>query len=262
MTHLLPDIVPAEPREKIWRRDLPRNAAIGWLRAGLGDFSKNIHQSLAYGIFVYAVATAGVWLLFAYKIDYILFPALAAFMVIAPIFAMGLYEKSRRLQIGEPVSLVDMLFVRPASGYQVAFTGALLCILAMVWIRAAVIVYALFFGLLPFQGLENIGRMLFTTWTGWLMLFVGSAVGGLFASFAFAIGAISLPILLREKSDALTAMGTSMALVWNNLPVMLCWAAILVAGFILCVVTGFLGLIVIFPILGHATWHCYRALRS
>lgn len=262
MTHLLPDVVPAEPREKIWRRNLPRDAALTWLRAGFRDFSTNIHQSLVYGILVYAVAALGVWLLFVYKVDYILFPALSAFMVIGPIFAMGLYEKSRRLQLGEQVSLIDMLFVRPASGYQVAFTGALLCILAMVWIRAAVIVYALFFGLLPFPGLENISEMLFSTWSGWLMLFVGSAVGGLFAAFAFAIGAVSLPLLLRERSDALTAMGTSMALVWNNLAVMLGWAAILVAGFVFCVVTAFVGLIIVFPILGHATWHCYRALRS
>ena len=73
--------------------------------------------------------------------------------------------------------------------------------------------------------------------------------------------AISLPMLLRERSDALTAMGTSMALVWHNLDVMLVWAGIVMGLFVLSVATGFVGLIVIFPILGHGTWHCYRALR-
>lgn len=261
MNEALPDVVPAEPREKIWRRNLPATAAFGWLRAGARDFAIGLHQGLAYGLLVCLVMAGCVWVLFAYGADYILLPVLAGFMVVGPIFAMGLYEKSRRLSAGLPVSFADMIFVRPASGYQVVFTGALLCLLMMVWLRAAVIVYALFFGLLPFPGLDHIAAMLFTTPIGWAMLVVGSAVGGLFAAFSFAIGAISLPMLLRERSDALTAMGTSMALVWHNLDVMLVWAGIVMGLFVLSVATGFVGLIVIFPILGHGTWHCYRALR-
>ncbi|MDK1378684.1 MULTISPECIES: DUF2189 domain-containing protein [unclassified Sinorhizobium] len=257
----IPNVVPAEPREKIWQRNLPASAAFDWLRAGMRDFLAGMHQGLAYGLLVYVVMAGSVWLLFATGKDYILLPVLAGFMVVGPIFAMGLYEKSRRLSTGARVTFADMIFVRPAAGYQVVFTGALLCLLMVVWLRAAVIVYALFFGLLPFPGLGNIVTMLFLTPIGWAMLVVGSAIGGLFASFSFAIGAISLPMLLQERSDALTAMGTSMALVWNNLNVMLIWAGIVLALFVLSVATGFIGLIVIFPVLGHGTWHCYRALR-
>src|SRR5690606_13907031 len=94
------------------------------------------------------------------------------------------------------------------------------------WMRAAVILYALFFGLRPFPGLDHVAGMLFTTPIGWAMLIVGTLIGGLFAAFAFAISAFSVPILLSERLDALTAMGRSMALVWNNLPVMLAWGAI------------------------------------
>ena len=117
------------------------------------------------------------------------------------------------------------------------------------------------FGLLPFPGLNHIAPMLFTTQTGWAMLAVGTAVGGLFAAFSFAISAFSIPMLLNEDFDAFTAMGSSMALVWANLRVMLIWAVIVLALFLASLATGMLGLIVIYPLLGHATWHAYRAVQ-
>jgi uncharacterized membrane protein len=183
-------------------------------------------------------------------------------MVVGPLLAIGLYEKSRRLAEGEPVSLARMIFVKPKSRGQILFTGVLLCLLMLLWMRAAVIIYALFFGLRPFPGLDHIAPMLFTTPTGWAMLLVGSVVGGLFAAFSFAISMFSIPMLLAERVDALTAMGTSTALVWNNLPVMITWGAIVLALFLLSLVTGLLGLIVVFPVLGHGTWHAYRTFRS
>jgi len=67
--------------------------------------------------------------------------------------------------------------------------------------------------------------------------------------------------MLEERVDALTAMGTSMQLVWNNLPVMLAWGAIVLALFVLSLATGLLGLIIVFPLLGHGTWHAWRAIR-
>jgi uncharacterized membrane protein len=93
------------------------------------------------------------------------------------------------------------------------------------------------------------------------MLAVGTVVGGLFAAFSFAISTFSIPMLLAERIDAFTAMGTSISMVFRNLPVMLMWGAIVLALFVICVVTGLVGLIVIFPLLGHATWHSYRAIR-
>src|SRR4029077_9715780 len=178
------------------------------------------------------------------------------------ILAVGLYEKSRRLEAGLPFSWRNLVFVRPRSGGQILFIGVLLCLLMMVWIRAAVIIYALFFGLLPFPGLDHIAPMLFTTGVGWAMLIVGTAVGGLFAAFSFAISAFSIPMLLNERTDALTAMGSSMALVWTNLRVLFIWAAVVLALFLLSLATGMLGLIVIFPLLGHATWHAYREVQT
>jgi uncharacterized membrane protein len=211
---------------------------------------------------VFAVSLAIVWGLYSVGLDYILFPALAGFMVVGPLLAIGLYQKSRDIEAGTPLSLARMLFVEAQSGgRQVWYTGAILCLLMLVWMRAAVILYALFFGLRPFPGLDHIVSMLFTTPVGWAMLLVGTVVGGLFAAFSFAISTFSIPMLLNEKTDAFTAMGTSISLVWNNLPVMLAWGTIVLGLFLLSVLTGLVGLIVAFPVLGHATWHSYRAIR-
>ncbi len=243
------------------RRNLPASAAFDWLRAGWRDLATQPGPSIVYGLAVFAVSVAIVWGLFALEIDYILFPALAGFMVVGPLLAIGLYQKSRDIEAGAPVSLSRMIFVDAASGAQVWYTGAILCLLMLVWMRAAVIIYALFFGLRPFPGLDHVASMLFTTPEGWGMLLVGTVVGGLFAAFSFAISTFAVPMLLDERTDAFTAMGTSISLVWNNLRVMLAWGAIVLLLFLFSVATGLLGLIVVFPLLGHATWHSYRAIH-
>ena len=261
MATIIPAVVPPLPRDSGWKRHYGRNVAFQWLAAGWRDLLAKPGLSLIYGFIVFLISVAIVAGLFAFGWDYILFPAFAGFMVIGPILAVGLYEKSRRLAAGEPVTLMRMIIVFPASAGQIFFTGVLLCLLMLLWMRAAVIVYALFFGLRPFPGLHHIVPMLFMTPTGWAMLVVGTAVGALFASFSFAISALSIPMLLEKRIDALTAMGTSMALVWHNLPVMLTWGAIILVLFLASLATGMLGLIIVFPLLGHGTWHAYRAVQ-
>ena len=86
--------------------------------------------------------------------------------------------------------------------------------------------------------------------------------GALFAAFAFAISVFAVPMLLEEQTDALSALGISMAMVWNNLAVMMAWGAIVLVLFVLSVATGFIGVVLVFPILGHATWHAYQAVRG
>ena len=242
-------------------RGLPASAAFGWLRAGGATSRHNPGSSLAYGLVVFAVSVAIVAGLFFLGLDYILFPAIAAFMVVGPLVAVGLYEKSRLIEAGQPVTLRRMIFVRPASGAQVLFTGVIMLGLALLWMRAAVILYALFFGLRPFPGLDHLAPMLFTTGIGWAMLVTGTVVGGVFAAFSFAISAFSVPMLLDERTDAFTAMGTSISLVWNNRPVMIAWGAIVLVLTTIGLATAMVGLIVVFPLLGHATWHAYKAIR-
>lgn len=259
---IIPAVHPPLPRRKTYKRDLTWRAAFDWLAAGWRDMWTKPFPSLAYGCAVFLVSIGIVFGLFRLDMDYILFPVMAGFMVVGPAIAIGLYEKSRRLAEGMPVPLARMLFVKPEAGGQILFAGVLLCLLMLLWVRAAVLIYALFFGVRPFPGLEHVAAMLFMTPVGWTMLLVGGAVGGLFAAFAFAISAFSFPMLLNERVDALTAMGTSLALVWNNLPVMLTWGAIVLALFAISTATGFVGLILAFPVLGHGTWHAYRAIRQ
>jgi uncharacterized membrane protein len=117
---------------------LPAAAAVRWLAAGWRDLTAQPATSLVYGLGVFVVSVVIVAGLFAFGLDYILFPAFAGFMVVGPILAVGLYEKSRRIASGEPARLGDMIFVRAASGGQLWFTGVLLCLLMLLWMRAAV----------------------------------------------------------------------------------------------------------------------------
>lgn len=257
----IPPVVPALPIDRPFARQLPPASALGWLRDGWRDLTTDPLPSLAYGGFVFLLSLAILFGIGFLDLSYALFPALAGFLVLAPTLAIGLYAKSRAIERGEPVTLGRMLFPHAQSGRQMLFIGALLCGLMLLWMRAAVIVYALFFGVRAFPGIDHIVPMLFTTTTGLAMLIVGTLIGGLFAAFSFAISAFSIPMMLDRRLDALTAMGTSWALVWNNLPVMLVWGALVLGLFALSLLTGLLGLIVVFPLLGHATWHAWRAVR-
>jgi cbb3-type cytochrome oxidase maturation protein len=237
---IIPPVVSPFPTPNRWARPLAPTAPFEWLAEGWHDFKTRPALSLAYGLIIFLISVGFVGGLVALGYDYILFPTFAGFMVVGPILAVGLYEKSRRLESGEPLQWRDLFFVKPRSGGQILFTGVLLSLLMMVWMRAAVIIYALFFGLKPFPGLDHIAPMLFTSATGWAMLAVGTVVGGLFAAFSFAISAFSIPMLLNEDVDALTAMGSSMALVWNNLRVLLIWAATVLVLFLASLATGIL----------------------
>lgn len=258
----LPPTVPPLPHISPHARGLPAAAALGWLAAGWHDLWDDAGGSLAYGLVMLLISVLVIGGLIGLGWDYFLFPALAGFAIVAPAFAAGLYEKSRRRAAGQRTGLGAMLRVQAASGQQMLFVGVLLCLLMLLWMRAAVLLYALFFGWKPFPGLAHISSMLVTDPLGPWLLLVGGAVGGLFAAFGFAISVFSLPMLLEERMDALTAMGTSMAMVWNNLPVMLTWGAIILGLLVLALLPGLLGLVLVFPLLGHATWHAYRAIRG
>jgi uncharacterized membrane protein len=249
-----------ETRDPRLDRGLPLFEGVRWLSAGWRDFWTRPASSLAYGLGVFILSVAFVWTLLAFGRDYILFPALAGFMIVAPFLAIGLYEKSRAIEEGKAISLGSMILTRPRAGAQVFFTGLLLCLLMLLWIRAAVLLWALFFGVKPFPGLDHVIGVLLSTAYGWVMLIVGTAIGGVFAAFAFAISVFAVPMLLDRRVDALTAMGTSMKLVWNNPRPMIAWGAMMLVLFAACVATGLVGMILIFPLLGHATWHAYRAL--
>lgn len=243
-------------------RNLPAGAALGWLAAGWHDFRVSPGQSLVYGIFLVLGSYAVLGALAATGLLYLALPAISGFLIVGPFLALGLYEKSRRMSSGQSVTLARMLFVRPKSGAQLAYAGLLLGLLVLFWLRAADLLYALFFGLQPYPGAGDAVINLFTTYRGWALLLVGTAVGGLFAAFAFALSLFSVPMLMAERRDALTAMGLSLALTIQNLRVCLVWGSFVVAGIALSTVTGLVGLAVIFPVLGHGSWHAWHAMSG
>ncbi|MBJ3783148.1 DUF2189 domain-containing protein [Devosia sediminis] len=257
---ILPPYEPAKPRAVNHNRHLPMAAPLAWLSAGWRDLWTRPVPSLAYGLGVTLVSYAIIYAMFTFGWAQILFPALSGFLVVGPLLATGLYVKSRKLAAGEKVTFGAMLF--PRGGMHLFFVGAVLMTLMLVWVRAAVLLYALFFGWRPFPGFDQVTAMLFTTPEGLWMLLVGTAVGGLFATFSFAIGAFSIPLVLDRHRDAFSAMGLSLSYVTNNTPATLVWAALVVALVLVSLATGLLALIVIFPLLGHATWHAYLAVRD
>lgn len=243
--------VPASPR-------LNSSVAFGWLKAGWRDLWTQPLPSLAYGALVFVASWLVIVSLFSLDLSAYLLPALAGFLIVGPVLALGLYDKSRRIEDGDAVSLGAMLFVRAKSTTQILFSGVLLCMLLLLWMRAAVLLYALFFGLRPFVGIEQTLPIIFATPEGWALLIVGSAVGGLFAAFAFAVSVFAIPLLYDQRTDVFTAMAISMNTVWHNMGVMLPWGVIVVLLALLNLVSGLLTMIIVFPLLGHATWHAYR----
>lgn len=237
---------------------LDSSVAFGWLKAGWRDLWTRPLPSLTYGALVFVASWLVIASLFSLDLSAYLLPALAGFLIVGPVLALGLYDKSRRIEDGDPVSLAAMLFVRAKSTTQILFSGVLLCMLLLLWMRAAVLLYALFFGLRPFVGIEQTLPIIFATPEGWALLIVGSAVGGLFAAFAFAVSVFAIPMLYDQRTDVFTAMALSINTVWHNMGVMLPWGVIVVLLAVLNLVSGLLTMIIVFPLLGHATWHAYR----
>ncbi|MFV0491914.1 MAG: DUF2189 domain-containing protein [Pseudorhodobacter sp.] len=260
MLEPLPTVAKRHRPESPYAQHLPAGAALGWLGAGWRDLRTDPVPSLIYGLVLTLISYLVLYVFYRTNLLYLALPAISGFLIIGPFFAIGLYEKTRRQAEGERATIFDMIAVRPASGAQLAFAGLLLCLLILFWIRAADLLYALFFGLHPFPGAGDALSNVFTTFRGWGLIVTGTLVGGLFAAFAFAISVFSVPMLLSRRMDALTAMGTSFAMTVQNLAPMLLWGAIVTAGLMISAVTLLIGLIVIFPVLGHGTWHAYRAI--
>ncbi|HIC80327.1 MAG TPA: DUF2189 domain-containing protein [Kiloniellaceae bacterium] len=229
-----------------------------WLSAGWQDMWQAPGVSLTYGaIFtlVSFVITAGVLLA---DLTYLLLPLVAGFMLVGPMLAVGLYETSRRLETGAPVTLGAALFVATRSPMRLAFLGVTLMIVLLVWMRLATLLFALFLGTTEVPPMAEIVPTLLFTPNGLSLLIVGSAAGALLATLVFAISVISVPLLMERDIDFMTAVITSIQSVLRNPKPMLLWAwlvALLTAGGL---VTLYLGLVVTFPLVGHATWHAYR----
>lgn len=257
MLEPLPTLQTRAPVESPHARHLPARAALDWLAAGWRDLARAPGSSLAYGAAVVALSWAVLWALATWGLLYLALPALSGFLIVGPFLAVGLYQISRGLAQGEPPTTLRL---PPGAVGQIAMAGLLLGLLVLFWLRAADLLYALFFGLQPFPGATEAFQNALTTPRGWALIATGLLVGGLFAAFAFAVSVFSFPMLVSTRRDALTAMGRSFALTAQNLRPMLAWGAIVTAGIALSILTGLAALLLVFPLLGHGTWHAWRAI--
>ncbi|MEZ5855135.1 MAG: DUF2189 domain-containing protein [Hyphomicrobiaceae bacterium] len=239
-------------------RTVPFDRPWEWLAAGWRDLWQVPSVSLAFGGMALALGIAlGVVLLLAGLES--LLPILAGgFLLVGPMLAIGLYEKSRALKANETPSIAgSALAVRRASVSGLGLLTAFLLIVYILWLRVAFLLLALFLGThgLP-PAREFMSTLLFTP-QGLGLLVVGTAVGAVLASVVFTATAISIPMVMDQKVDALTAVARSFQAVAANIKPMALWA-VLIAGFIAFgIATLGLGLLVTFPLVGHATWHAY-----
>ena len=235
------------------------DAPIRWLAEGWSDLMKCFWQSLAYGLILTGFSIWLVWTLYATHIAFWVFALTCGFVFVAPMLAMGLYAAGRVLEAGGKPSLADMLVVRSALRQDLAYLGLALLIVFLIWGQIAQIVY----GLSTFQTHATIGSLLhftFGTASGHSMLMAGTLIGGLIAFFAFTLVVVSAPMLLDRNADVFMATVTSFRAVSRNFLPMLFWAFLLATLLLLTVLTGFLGLALVFPWLGLASWRAYRSL--
>ncbi len=234
--------------------------AVSDLRAALAAGWRDFRAYPVFGLFFAAIyVAAGLFLYFALfergEIAWLV-PLAAGFPLLAPFVAVGLYEVSRRREAGTPMSWRAVLgALRGRGDEQILSMGVILFVAFAFWLMVAHGIFAIF---LAESGIGSESLELFRTTAGIAMLVVGSIVGALMALAFYAITVVSLPMLVDREVDFITAIIVSLATVRSNKLVMLIWAALIAIALFVAMLPLFLGLFVVLPVLGHATWHLYR----
>ena len=238
------------------------DAPWAWLAAGWRDLWSAPMMSLTYGAIFAAAAYVFVFHLSSINALPLMLPLAGGFLLVGPLLAVGLYEISRRRERNEPASFQNIVAAVKKSGGQLAFFGVLLLLLYFFWMRVAFLLFMLFFGSTDIPSTENFIPTLLFTPHGLGLLVTGTVVGAVFASVAYAVSAIAVPMLLDRKVDVISAVSASVKAVSMNRRAMMLWA-VLIAGLIAMGFAAlFVGLAVAFPLIGHATWHAYRELTG
>jgi uncharacterized membrane protein len=254
MSDAVPVFADPSPRVRLVAVDRPW----AWLAAGWRDLCRAPGVSLVYGLAVALASVALALALFFAGYVWMLLPLTGGFFLLAPLIAVGLYEASRRLERGEDPTLAGALAAVRRNPAQIANIGVMLLVIHLVWIRVAMLLFALFFeGRNP--GLGTLLPQLFSE-AGLPLLLVGGAIGFAFAAITFAVSAVSIPMLLDRDVNAFVAVATSAVAVQRNWKPMALWAALIVVFVGVGIAMLFVGLVVVLPLIGHATWHAYRDL--
>jgi uncharacterized membrane protein len=231
------------------------------LAKGFEDFEAYRSDVLFVGVIYAVVGLVLARAAFGMDMLPLLFPLASGFAIVGPFAAIGLYEMSRLREMGRPAKWANAfdVFRVPAVG-AISVLGAFLIALFLVWLFAAWSIYAAIFGPAPIASTGDFLRAVFQTANGQRLIVEGCAAGFVFALFAMSVSIVSFPLLIDRDVGLDTAIRTSFRAVWANPVPMAAWGLIVAAGLVLGSLPLFTGLIVVLPVLGHATWHLYRKL--
>ncbi|MDQ0421324.1 putative membrane protein [Peteryoungia aggregata LMG 23059] len=233
------------------------------VRAAFADGWRDFRTYPGFGLFFGAIyALGGLFIavmLTYYHLPWMIIPVAIGFPLIGPFVAVGLYEISRRHRLGEPIAWKAVLGeVFRQRERQLSWMAFVVLFIFWIWIYQVRLLMALFLGFRIPATLEAFANVVLTTPAGLLFLAVGTVVGAVLAIILFTATVISMPLLLDHDVDFVTAMLTSMRTVIENPRPMLTFGVIVAGMAILALVPFFLGLLVVLPLAGHATWHLYR----
>ncbi len=228
-------------------RELSPWAPFRWVRLGVSDLLLAPQQSLFYGLAIALMIGTVSLLAWLKGSQWIMFAMLGGFVFLAPLTCIGLYAISAQLERGQPPSMARSLRAafRRHLGNQMIF-AIILLIIFLVWARAAIMITVF----IPSDGELTIREL-------WPYLSFGSIVGAVFAAVTFCASAFSLPMIMHRDVDSITAIVTSVNAVLRNKRAMIIWLTMIVASLLLGLMTAFVGLIVIVPVIGYAAWHGY-----
>lgn len=228
-----------------------------WLTKGWQDFRANPALGLFYGLLA---AVTGYLILFGLwwaGMLYLILPLLGGFLIVGPILTVGLYEAARRREQGQGTTFFEALAAFQRNPTQIALMGVALLLLMFAWVRLAAMLFMLYFGGNP-PSFANLFAETFLEPDALPFLVIGTAVGGILAFLAYSMSVISIPLLLdRPEVNVIEAIIKSFEAVQFNFFPLLLWAALIVIFIIAGLVTFFLGLVVVLPLLGFASWHAY-----
>lgn len=240
-------------------REIGFSAPFGWLAGAWRDLWRAPVPCLIYGVAMAAVSAGLVALLVMTNASFLALSLTCGFVFVAPMLAMGLYEAGRVLEAGGRPTLTEMVFVKRAFSSDAAYLGLFLLLIYLLWGRIAQLVYGLSTWHLH-DTVEKFVTFALTTGEGHDMLMTGTMIGGVIAFFVYMSVVVAAPMLLDRRTNVFAATVTSFTAVAANPGPMLVWAGIIVTLLLASAATGFAAFIIVFPLLGLASWRAYRAL--